>query len=177
MELRDSSAGSHDRTINCTGELVESWEGGSHIDIPNGSINLCTSVARINTNSMYWEATKEGFHQNWWEMQGRSPSAFSLAMPSDPELHQPPRRLALPPHHYIVLAMDQSIFFGDVSNHSAYASSRCCQSVRPVDAGRVRLSIAEPFIRLQGSAADRTPTEPCELYEQTARSRPIFSSP
>jgi hypothetical protein len=34
----------------------------------------------------------------------------------------------------------------------------------PEDAGRVRLSSAEPSIRLQGSATDRTPTDPCVFY-------------
>jgi hypothetical protein len=72
---------------------------------------------------MEWEATKEEFHQNWWEMQGRSPSAFSLAVPSDPEFHQPPRQLALPPRHYIILATDQSIFLSDVPNYSENESS------------------------------------------------------
>jgi hypothetical protein len=149
LEGKGLPVDSHDRKFGCTEALVGFWEGGSHIDVfdgsinlctsvarmntnsmeweatKDGSINLCTSVARINTNSMEWEATKEEFHQNWWEMQGRSPSAFPLAVPSDPESHQPPRQLALPPRHYIILAIDQSVFFGDVPNYPMYAYSGC----------------------------------------------------
>jgi hypothetical protein len=54
----------------------------------------------------------------------------------------------------------------NVTKYPEYASPRCRQHMRPEDAGRVRLSSAEPSIRLQGSATDRTPTEPCVLSNE-----------
>jgi hypothetical protein len=127
MEVQVPSVESHDRTIECTETLVGLKEGGSHIDVFNGSINLCASVARINTNSMEWEATKE--RKGFIKIGGKCKVDHHRHFPR-------PCRATLNFTNHLdnllflfvatILALDQSIFFGDVPNYPTYASPGCC---------------------------------------------------
>jgi hypothetical protein len=147
--------------------LVEIWTGGSHIDVFNRSINLCVSVARINTDSVEMEATKKWFHQKWREMRenARSISIGNfLGRAERPCFYQPPRQLAplLCRNTALLRTIQYSLVM--LSSQPGNTSITCRSSVRLVDAGRVRIFLPNHPSDCRGPTTDRAATEPCELY-------------
>jgi hypothetical protein len=155
---------SSNRAFDFAEVLVEIWTGGSHIDVFDRSINLCTSVARIIPTQWRWK-TKKWFHQKWREMRenARSISIGNfLGCAERPCFHQPPRQLAPLLCHNTALLRTIQYHLVMLSSQSGYTSNWCRSSVRPVDAGRVRISLPNHLSDCRGPP--RAATEPCELY-------------
>ena len=114
---------------------------GSHIDVFDGLINLCISVARVNTDSMESEALKKWFHQKWWEnARSISIGSFLGCAAERPCFHQPPRHF-LSHHQYTTPSLEHQVLFEEITWYPEYTFIAYRSPVRPVEAGRVRISM------------------------------------
>ena len=159
---------------------MEIWTGGSHIDVFNRSINLCTSVARINTDLVEMEATKKWFHQKWREMRGNARSISIgnfLGRAERPCFHQPPRQLAPLLCHNTKLLQTIQYSLATLPSQLGKMSITCRSPVRPVVAGRARISLPNHPSDCRGPPPTELQPSRASFIERTARARPIISSP
>lgn len=139
---------------------------GSHIDVFDGLIKLCISVARVNTDSI-------GGGIGSSEEMVSSKVVGKCKVDQHRQLPWLCRRASLLSPTTSTFSFSSSIHNAEFRKSSLVRGDHmvsrihvyCVSFARETCGSGPRTDkYAEPFIRLQGSTADRATTEPCELY-------------